>query len=271
MKEFIVNERQSLKEYTDNHYPQGSLYLTRLLKAKDVKVNGVRVGTNVMLNQGDRVCYYTSARQEEKRLFAIAYEDEEILLVDKDSGVNAEAVFCALSERGECYFIHRLDRNTRGLLVFAKTKGAEAALLKAFQKRTVEKRYEALCFGTFPKQGDVLTAYLVKDERAASVQIFDRPVGERIVTEYRVLERTGEMTRVQITLHTGKTHQIRAHLAHIGCPVVGDEKYGDHKKNGEYACKRQCLIAKELSFHHTGLKADQKTFFSAYDFNTPLL
>lgn len=260
MKKFIVTEEQNLKNFTDNTYPQGSLYYNRLLKNKDIRVNGVKVDKNVFLKRGDEVVYYTNEKQESVSLYDILYEDNEVILVDKESGVNAEAVFASLSERGETYFIHRLDRNTQGLILFAKTKQAESILLKAFKDRTVEKKYEAIVFGKLPKAHDTLTACLKKDEKTATVKVSPN-VGEKIVTEYEVEETNGEMSKVLITLHTGKTHQIRAHMAYVHCPVVGDEKYGDNQKNEDYHAKRQMLLSKHLIVH-AKLKIDGKKFSS---------
>lgn len=260
LKKFIVNETQNLKNFTDNTYPQGSLFFSRLIKNKDVRVNGVKVDKNVSLKQGDEVCYYTTEKQESVSLYDIFYEDDEVVLVDKESGVNAEAIYASLSQRGETYFIHRLDRNTQGLLLFAKTKRAEELLLKAFRERTVEKNYEAVLFGKLPAKHAVLTACLKKDEKTAMVKISQNQ-GEKIVTEYEVVETNADMTRVLITLHTGKTHQIRAHMAYVGCPVVGDEKYGDHRKNEEYHTKRQMLLSKHLCVH-APLRIDGKRFSS---------
>ncbi len=254
MLEFIVEEAQSLKDFTDDHYAQAAFFWGALLKNKEIKVNGKRVDKNCPLAVGDTVCYYLTQKQAEKPAFYPVYEDENILVVDKESGVNSAAVFAALTRAGEYYFIHRLDRNTQGLLVFAKTKGAEKALLQAFRDREVEKKYHALCFGSFAKKEGVLTAYLKKDAARALVKISDAPAAgyEKIVTEYRVLSTKGEYTQVEITLHTGKTHQIRAHFAHIGCPVVGDMKYGDEGKNKGLKAARQCLVAKSLTFSLDG-------------------
>ena len=128
---------------------------------------------------------------------------------------------------------------------------------------------KVFCFGAFSKRHEVCTAYLKKDEKRAVVKIFDKPVSgaEEIVTEYSVLQSDGETTLVEVVLHTGKTHQIRAHLAHLGCPIVGDMKYGISEKNKEKQTARQCLVAKRLSFSMSGEWAylSEKVWTSRFD------
>lgn len=273
MLELIVEEKQRLKEFTENHYAQGSFFWLQLMKKKDVKVNGKKVGEDVLLEKGDRVAYYLTPKQEEKPAFFIVYEDENIVIVDKESGVNSEAVFAALKRKGETYFIHRLDRNTKGLMAFAKTPAANRALLASFKDRTAEKLYHALCFGKPQKSSDTLTAYLKKDGEKALVKIFDTPTvcSETIVTAYRVLDERPETTLLEVTLHTGKTHQIRAHLAHIGVPVVGDMKYGDEQKNRALGISRQLLVSKSLRLTLEGELSylNGKTFLSRFEASLP--
>ena len=256
MKEFTVESPSNLKTFTDNTYPQGSFYFNALLKKKDIRVNGVKVDKNVSLQKGDTVAYYTTPLQEAKPAFYPVFEDENILVVDKESGVNAEALFFTLSTNKECYFIHRLDRNTQGLMIFAKNKISEAELLQAFKDRSIDKIYHAVCIGQFKKEKGILEAYLKKDAHSSTVQVSQNPKdGIKIITEYRLLKREKGLNYLEVILHTGKTHQIRAHLAHVGCPILGDTKYGDATANRQYNRTRQCLVAKRLVLHTSGVLA----------------
>lgn len=271
MLELICQTAQSLQQFTDENYAQASFYFDRLLKDKEIKVNGKKVGQNVHLQPGDVVRFYLTPKQQEKNAFSIRYEDENILVIDKESGVNAEAVYAELCrKRAEVGFIHRLDRNTRGLMVFSLHAEAEQQLLSAFKVKRVEKIYHARCFNAPPKRQDIATAYLRKEENLALVRIYDAPVkdSEKICTQYRVITQEDNQTLVEIILHTGKTHQIRAHMAHLGCPVVGDMKYGDTEKNRRLNTTRQQLIAKSLRFSLEGQLSylNEKTFFSQYTF-----
>ncbi len=254
MKKFTVSTPASLKEFTDSTYPQGSFCLAALLRAKDIKVNGVRVGKSLQLKAGDEVTYYTTPKQEGLKSHEVVFEDENILIADKLDGVETSALLCELQAGGEFYAVHRLDRNTKGLIAFVKNKAAEEELLSAFKERRVSKTYLARCKNNFKTDGAVLTAYLKKDAGNSLVKVFDKEVkgSVKIVTEYRILEKCGDTALVEVTLHTGKTHQIRAHLAHIGCPVLGDEKYGDGALNKKYGAKRQCLVSYKLGFNLTG-------------------
>ena len=157
MLQLIVDKEQNLKEFTDNAYAQASFYFTSLLKNREIKVNGKRVDQDVPLFTGDVVCYYLTKKQEEKPAYHIVYEDENVLIADKEDGVNSEAVFAALQRQGEYYFIHRLDRNTKGLISFAKTEAASEELLSAFKARSAQKIYHAKCFGVPNLQEGVLT------------------------------------------------------------------------------------------------------------------
>lgn len=254
MKVFFATNDTNLKDFTDAVYPQGSFCFCALLKGKDIKVNGVRTNKNIDLKEGDEVVYYTTEKQENKPSHTVVFEDENILIADKFSGVSSEALFSELNGKGSFYAVHRLDRNTQGLIVYAKTRQAEEELLSAFRDKKITKTYTAVCKNNFKTKQSTLTAYLKKDEREGLVKIFSSPQPDtvKIVTEYSVEEENGDLATVKIVLHTGRTHQIRAHMAFIGCSVLGDEKYGDKILNGKYNAKRQRLTAKYLSFDFDG-------------------
>lgn len=254
MKVFTVTQNCKLSEFTDNVYPQGSFCCNALLKNSDIKVNGKRVNKNIALSAGDIVTYYTTPAQESKKSHDIIFEDKNIYIADKHSGVSFEGLLSELKSRGEYYAVHRLDRNTEGLIAFAKNSAAEEELLSAFKNRNVKKRYIALCKNGFKRLSAVLEAYLKKDESAYEVKIYDTPRAGavKIITEYKVLENRGDIALVEVVLHTGRTHQIRAHMAHIGCPVLGDGKYGDGQLNKKYNAARQRLVSKYLQFGTDG-------------------
>ena len=236
MQKFTVQKRGNLRDFTDEHYPQGSFALSRLLRAGDVRVNGVRVSKNVPLEAGDEVVYYTTAKDEERVFYREIYRDENILVVDKFAGGSIRRRSPNIFSAPAAPNLYTVWTETPAAsCALRSTTKREKQLLAAFRERRAEKVYRAICFHPFRRKSAVCAAYLVKDERAARVKIFDEPVrgSEKILTEYRVLEDHGEYSLVEIRLHSGKTHQIRAHLAFLGNPVAGDEKYGGRSPQPE--------------------------------------
>lgn len=250
MKTFICAQPQTLRDFTDCTYPQGSFCFAQLLRARDIKVNGARVNSNVSLKEGDEVVYYTSARQENAPSHTDIYEDGNLLVADKFSGVSSEGLCSELNTYGVYYPVHRLDRNTCGLILFAKSKEAEKELLRVFKDRDVQKTYMAVCRDGFKEPEKTLTAYMKKDSKEALVKVFASPGRglQKIITGYKVLQKGGGLALVEVRLYTGKTHQIRAHMSYMGCPVLGDNKYGDEALNRRYGLSRQCLISKRIEF-----------------------
>lgn len=248
MKSFIADKQRKLSKLALYNIEDLSFSaLMKALRRKDVKVNGKRVAGDVMLSIGDKVEIYFVENKVKK--YNIIYKDENILLVDKCSGIDSERLFEDLKQEfGEVYFIHRLDRNTSGLIVFALNKMAEKELLDGFKNRTFEKYYLAKVVGVPKKKSAVLTAYLTKDEEKALVKISSVCVKGSVLikTGYEVLEENVQTSVLRIKLFTGKTHQIRAHLAFIGHPIVGDGKYGDFAYNAKVGSKTQKLNANEL-------------------------
>ena len=185
----------------------------------------------------------------------IVYADENIIVADKPQGLptaKADGEGETLESRLEVYGspmpAHRLDANTTGLVLFARNNGALEVLTEAIKQRTLRKFYRCTVKGRPQPASAELTAYCVKDEARSRIAVYDRPVqGSRdMVTRYTTLSSSGGMSELEVELVTGRTHQIRAHLAHIGCPILGDDKYGDREFNHSHKARTQQLRAVRL-------------------------
>lgn len=254
MKTYKANKQEKLSKFLLSCYGADLAYSTlrKLLRNKDIKVNGKRVSCDVLLAVGDTVIVYYDG----ERLFAPIFECEDVIIFDKPPTITSEDFELKLNNQGyKIKLCHRLDRNTSGLLVFAKTNLGYEEMLKAFKDRTIDKFYIAEVYGKLNKKSATLTAFLKKDEVKGIVKIFDNFVdgSEKIITEYQVVEERESSTIVKVKLITGKTHQIRAHFAHIGNFVIGDGKYGDNAQNKAFKAKRQRLTACSLKFNFENL------------------
>ena len=146
--------------------------------------------------------------------------------------------------------IHRLDRNTSGILVYALDNNSEIELLNAFKTHTVKKYYLAEVYGVLKEKQAILTAYLVKNNQSGTVKVYDEKTENSLTvkTEYKVVKEYDNSSVLSILLHTGRTHQIRAHMAHIGHFVIGDGKYGKEKINRQFNANYQRLCAYKITF-----------------------
>ena len=251
MKSFIADKNRKLSKLALYHLEDLSFSLfMKALRKKDVKVNGKRVSEDITLNVGDKVEIYYSTTAQPK--FSVIFNDANVLVVNKKKGYTSETVYESIKEQfPSACFIHRLDRNTSGLMIFALNEEAEKELLYGFKNRTFEKYYTATVVGVPKVKQAILSAYLVKDKEASKVSISkERLVGATAIrTGYKVVSEDGDTATLRVSLFTGKTHQIRAHLAFIGHPIVGDGKYGDYDFNQKIGSKTQMLEASELVFH----------------------
>lgn len=246
------------------------------IRKRDVRVDGVRISGDVRVSAGQeiRVFWPKSALQKSEKKQAepleIAFEDAHVLLVNKPQGLASQneddplsgdsaltRVLAMLRARGgntdELRLCHRLDVQTGGLLMFTKDEAAYESARQAFFDRTFRKYYTCLVKGCPAQREAVMRAYLRKDAQISRVSVTDMPIhgSQEIVTAYRVMEG-GANARLEVELITGRTHQIRAHLAHIGHPILGDDKYGDRAVNRQLGLRRQQLWATRLVFDAQG-------------------
>lgn len=236
---------------------------------KDVKVNGMRVLPETPVCGGDRVEVYLPAKQEPAPL-DVRFEDERLLVflkpvglpadVDQD-GVGEDTVKTRLIRHcTSARPVHRLDTGTGGVMLAAKMDESEDALRAAFAGHRIEKHYQALALGRLPRRNDSLKAYLLKSARDARVRVVDNPLAGAlpIETRYEVLRvRTAAglvLSELDVMIPTGRTHQIRAHMSHIGHPLVGDDKYGDRNANRRLSAAGICLWCQSLEIR------DEKSF-----------
>ena len=243
---FTARRNGKLSEEILDYFNGAASYslVMKLIRKKDVKINGRRTGKDEQIIANDEISVYAEITDE--RAEKTIYEDENVLVSIKPKGITSEDFYGLIKKKREnARFIHRLDRNTDGIMIFALNDTAEKELLKGFKDRTFKKYYITKAAGTFDKKEGTLVAYLIKNAEKAEVKIFDEPKkgSEKIITKYKVLCEGDGFSILEIELVTGKTHQIRAHLSHVRHPIIGDGKYGYKSINDKFKEKSQVLTA----------------------------
>lgn len=284
MKSFVISKNDAgvrvdrfiLKTF--DRLPKSLMF--KEIRKKNIKVNKKRCTPEQILNEGDLLELYLKddvLHTKEKHFdfmkaskdLDIIYEDSNIILINKKVGVLChpdgddyiDNIVARLKrylyEKGEWSpddssftpsLANRIDRNTGGIVIGAKNSQALKTLNDKIKSREIEKYYLTVVHGRMPKSSELLTAYLTKNEKTNKVTVKDNQTdgSKKIVTRYTVLDYYDDASLLEIELLTGRTHQIRAHLAHIGHPLYGDGKYG--KEQGRY---RQALYSYKLKFNFT--------------------
>lgn len=265
---FEVDEEHDGKKLGE--YLQGKLMLSRngLIKVKksgSLKVNGSAAHTDKVLKAGDRIEFEFKDQNSENILpeymeLDILYEDDYMIVINKEAGIPthpsrnhymgtlANGLMYHLMEEGRNITIrpvNRLDRNTSGLVLFAKSSHVQHLLSLKSGKANTEKEYLAIAQGNVETDSGTIDAPIAR-EKPESIKRVVREDGDRAVTNYRVIDRYEDYSLLSIVLETGRTHQIRVHMAHMGHPLIGDELYGGSQER----IKRHALHAYKMEMMH---------------------
>lgn len=230
--------------------------VNKILRNKDVKINGKAVKENIMVYQGDALTFFYTQDMLDKK-YDVIFEDDDVCVIYKYAGIEVEGEKGLESVLKNAIAVHRLDRNTEGLMVFAKNDECAKKLVASFKKHYIHKFYVAEVEGNFDVSNKVFKAYLLKDSENSVVKIFAQPTKGAVEIETKIdtIKAGKESSLVKIELLTGKTHQIRAHLAFLGHPILGDGKYGKNETNKKFKLKRQKLACFKLKFDFVGIES----------------
>lgn len=287
MRELIIGKNdagQRLDKFITKTLDLPMSLLYKSIRLKKIKVNRKRAENNTILNEGDTIQCFLAEEFFEKKTdthsFAsinvkldIVYEDENIMLLNKRPGVSVHEdedgstntlithIQAYLYQKGEYRpedeqsfapaLCNRIDRNTGGIVIAAKNAEALRVMNEKIKKREMDKFYLAAVHGIPKPEAATIKGWLIKDDKKNIVRVYDKnpPRGAKeIITKYKVVAKNGDSSLLEVELLTGRTHQIRAHMAFIGHPLIGDGKYGVNKSDRSKGYKYQALYSYRLRF-----------------------
>ena len=283
--------------------PPSLLY--KSIRLKKIKVNRKRAENNTVLLEGDTVQCFLADEFFEKKTgrssfesitphLDIVYEDENIMLLNKRPGVSVHEdengstntlithIQAYLYQKGEYdpeseqsfapALCNRIDRNTGGIVIAAKNAEALRVMNEKIKLREIDKYYLAAVHGIPSPKSATLRAYLLKDDKKNIVRVYDKNPpknAKEIITKYTVIAKNADSALVEVELLTGRTHQIRAHMAHIGHALIGDGKYGINKSDRARGYKYQALYSYRLRFNFDKSKESALDYLSGKEFKIP--
>jgi 23S rRNA pseudouridine955/2504/2580 synthase len=308
MRELIIGKNdagQRLDKFITKTLDLPMSLLYKSIRLKKIKVNRKRAENNTILNEGDTIQCFLAEEFFEKKVdehsfesisvkLDIIYEDENIMLLNKRPGVSVHEdengstntlithIQAYLYQKGEYRpdeeqsfapaLCNRIDRNTGGIVIAAKNAEALRVMNEKIKYREIDKFYLAAVHGIPKPESATLKGWLLKDDKQNMVRVYEKNpprTAKEIITKYKVVAKKTDSALIEVELLTGRTHQIRAHMAHIDHPLVGDGKYGINKNDRAKGYKYQALYSYKLRFSFDTSTPTALDYLNGKEFKIP--